>query len=411
MKSLLGLTATAMAFAAVVGQPALAQDKVTKIGVLAPLTGGAAADGQEMVNGAMLAVEEINAAGGVAGYKLEIVTGDTIDQAADAVTTAFERLAGDRELHAMMTGYASGSNFEIELMAEQEMVYLISANSAQTRDIIAPDPEAFPTVWSITPSYDAYETEMVPVLDSLTASGALALPNKKVALISSDNPYSKTIMDGLAESFGAAGWEVTSTDLLPFGQINDWRAFLTKVRTDAPAVIINTDYLPGNAATFMTQFLEQPSDSLVFIQYAPSVPEFLELTKEKSTGIVYNLLGGTLETEKNPRATEVIGKYEAEYGAKPGFYGPALYEQVYLYAEALEKVGDPAKRLEIGAAIGETDKTIVSGRLTFDPETHLALQGNDYIPIQFFQLWDGDRVLFYPEAYAAGTFRMPPWMQ
>jgi branched-chain amino acid transport system substrate-binding protein len=252
---------------------------------------------------------------------------------------------------------------------------------------------------------------MIPVIDTLLASGALSLPNRKAALISSDNPYSKTIMDGLAASFRQAGWEVTSTDLLPFGPINDWRAFLARVRADAPAVVINTDYQPGNAATFMTQFLEQPTNSLVFIQYAPSVPEFLDLTKEKATGVVYNLLGGTLDVPANPRAAEVIAKYTAAFGNAPGAYGPALYEQVYLYAEALAQVGDPAKRLEIGAAIGAVDKQIASGRLRFDPATHLAVQGNDGIPIQFFQIWDGERVLFYPPAYATGAFRMPPWMQ
>lgn len=391
--------------------PAYAQDKIAKIGVLAPLTGGAAADGNEMVNGAKLAVDEINAAGGVAGYKLEVVVGDTQDQAADAVTSAFERLSGDRDVNVMMTGYASGSNFEIELMAEQEMPYLISSNSAQTRDIIAPNPEGFPTVWSLTPSYDAYETAIVPVITQLESSGKVKLPNKKVALISSDNSYSKTIMDGLKKNFEAAGWTVTSTDLLPFGEISDWRAFLARVRQDAPAVIINTDYLPGNAAKFMTQFLEQPTDSLVFIQYAPSVPEFLDLTKERSNGIMYNMLGGPLDTPNNPRAAEVVKKYADKYGTAPGSYGALLYEQVHVYADALAKVGDPTKRLEIGQAIGAGEKQIVSGKLRFDPATHLAVQGDDAIPIQFFQLWDGKRVLFYPSNYASGEFRSPPWMK
>src|SRR5262245_35929359 len=363
--------------AVIAALPAYAEDKVAKIGVLAPLTGGAAADGNEMVNGAKLAVEEINAAGGVAGYKLEVVVGDTQDQQADAVTSAFERLAGDQDLNAMFTGYASGSNFEIEMMAEQEMPYLIAANSAQTHDIIAPAPDKFPTVWSLTPSYDAYNTEMVPVIKGLQDSGKLKLANNKVALISSDNPYSKTIMDGLKKSFEEAGWTVTSADLLPFGEINDWRAFLARVRQDSPALVINTDYQPGNAAKFLTQFLEQSTNSLVFIQYAPSVPEFLDLTKEHATGIVYNLLGGVLNTPKNPRAAEVIGKYKAKYGNEPGSYGPALYEEVYIYADALKKVGDPTKRLEIGKAMGETQKQIASGALKFDPKTHLAVQGND----------------------------------
>lgn len=82
-----------------------------------------------------------------------------------------------------------------------------------------------------------------------------------------------------------------------------------------------------------------------------------------------------------------------------------------VYADALAKVGDPSKRLAIGKAVGDTQKRIVSGKLSFDPKTHLAVQGDNSIPIQFFQIWDGKRVLFYPKQYADGDFQMPPWMQ
>lgn len=402
------LGATAVLALSVATGPALAD--VVKIGVLAPVTGAAAADGQEMVNGVQMAVDELNAAGVIAGHTFEVVVGDVGDATSDAVATAAERLLGDRAMGAIMTGYASGSNFEIEMMAEQDMVYLISANSAQTEGIVKPNPEDFGTVWSMTPSYAGYNTEIVPVIEGLVAEGKLDLPNKKVAIVASDNPYSKGIADGMVDSFKGAGWEVTENDLLPFGEINDWRAFLAKIRENPPAVLINTDYVSGNAATFMTQFMEDPTDSLVFIQYAPSVPEFLELTKDKSSGVVYNLLGGVLNTPKNPRAAEVLGKYKDKFGSEPGTYGPALYEQVLLYADALGKVGDPAKRAEIGAEIGKASKQTAMGRISFDPATHLSVQSNDGVPIQFYQIRDGERILFYPEQYATGDFVQPPWM-
>ena len=399
-------TALSMSFAA-----GASYADVVKIGVLAPLTGSAAADGQEMLNGVQLAVDELNAAGGVAGHTFEVAVGDVGDASSDAVATAAERLLGDRAMGAIMTGYASGSNFEIEMMAEQDMIYLVSANSAQTEGIIAPNPDDFGTVWSLTPSYAGYNTEIVPVIDGLAADGKLDLPNKKVAIIASDNPYSKGIADGMVEAFTAAGWEVTENDLLPFGEINDWRAFLAKIRQNPPAVLINTDYVSANAATFMTQFMEDPTDSLVFIQYAPSVPEFLELTKEKSSGVVYNLLGGVLNTPTNPRAAEVMAKYEAAFGNEPGSYGPSLYEQVMIYADALAKVGDPAKRVEIGAEIAKTDKASAMGQIKFDPATHLSVQSNDGVPLQFYQIRDGERILFYPEQYATGEFVEPSWMK
>ncbi|WP_163847195.1 ABC transporter substrate-binding protein [Pseudooceanicola aestuarii] len=400
---------TASIMALTLGLPALAQAETVKIGVLAPVSGPAAADGQEMVNGAQLAVDELNAAGGIAGYTFELAVGDAADQSAASVATAAERLLGDREMGAIVTGYASGSNFEIEIMAEMEMIYLVSANSSQTRDIISEDPEAFPTIWSFTPSFDAYNTGVVPVIDRL-GDGTIELPNKKVAIISSDNPYSKTIAEGLVDSFGAAGWEITVNDLVPFGEVGDWRGFLAKVRQDPPAVVINTDYLSGNAAAFMSQFMEQPTDSLVFIQYAPSVPEFLDLTQEASSGVLYNLLGGVLPVSASERANKVVSAYVEAYGNEPGTYGPMLYEEVMLYADALKAVGDPQDRVAIGEYIGSASKETAAGLIEFDPETHLAVQGDAHIPLQFYQIQDGKRVLFAPEGYANGAFMTPPWM-
>ena len=163
-----------------------AEERVVKLGVLAPLTGGAAADGEEMVRGLTLAAEDANAKGGVAGYKFEVVQADTRNQQSDAVASAVERLLGEKDLHMIFTGYASGSNFEIEPIAEAGIPYFLSANSQQTRDIVAKDPSKYPGVWSLTPSYDAYETELVPVVQALEKAGQIKLSGKKVALISED---------------------------------------------------------------------------------------------------------------------------------------------------------------------------------------------------------------------------------
>ena len=385
--------------------------EVIKLGVLAPLSGNAAADGQEMVRGAQLAVDELNAAGGVGGYTFEVVVGDTKDQDSNAVMAAFERLSGDKQVHAMMTAYASGSNFEIQSMAENSMPYLISANSAQTRDIISKDPASYPTVWSLTPSYDAYETGVLPFLQKLGTDGKVAFKSKKLALIGSDNPYSKTIYNGIKKSFTGAGWTVTVDEMVPFGQVNDWRAILAKVRSDPPDVIVNTDYLPANEATFLQQFIEAPTNSLLFLQYAPSVPEFVKLTADKSTGVLYNLLAGPILSAKATKAKEIDDKFKAKFGVEPGSAGVALYEEVMIYRDALKKVGKPDDHIAIGAALGATDKQTSLGTIAFDPATHLAKQGDDFVPLQFYQLWKGDRVMLSPQQFATGTFQLPPWMK
>lgn len=414
MKSWVGLSRRGLLAATVVAAAMTsggASAKVIKIGLLTPLTGPASADGQEFQRGAQMAVDEVNAAGGIGGNTFELVIGDVKDSSSGNVTSAVERLLGDKDVQFMLTGYASLTNFEIDNMAEADMPYMLSATSQQTRDIIAPHPDKYPCCWSMTPSFDAYNTDVTKLVENLEAAGKLEAPKKTVAIISSDNAYSKSISEGMKKTFAGKGWTIAVDEMVPFGEVTDWRSILAKVRQNPPDVVINTDYLPGNEASFLNQFLEQPTKSLVFLQYAPSVPEFVKLTGKNSNGVVYDLLGGPLTTPKNPRAAEVAAKFKAKYNAESGAYGIGLYEQMYVYFDAVKKAGDPADHKAIEKALSETDKQIASGRLKFDPATHLAMQGDDYIPITFFQIWDGDRVLISPEKYATGVFKTQPWMQ
>ncbi len=122
-----------------------------KLGLLAPLTGVAAADGKLMEQGARLAVDEINAKGGIDGRKIELKALDVRDQKSDAVSAAVTQLTSDPDVAAVLTGYASTTNFEIDQLAEAGIPYLLSGNSAQTQDIISKDPEKYPGVWSLAP--------------------------------------------------------------------------------------------------------------------------------------------------------------------------------------------------------------------------------------------------------------------
>ena len=386
---------------------ATAYADVVKIGVLVQLTGASSADGEEIVRGAKMAIDDQNAKGGVAGHTFELVVGDTKDGAAGDVAAAVERLLSDQSVHFIAAGYASLTSFELDNMKEAGMPYILSGPSGQTRGIVAPDPASYWCCWSLTPSFDAYNTDVPSFVEQLGHDGLVDLGSKKVAMISSDNAYSNTIHDGMKERFQKTGWTITVDEVVPFGDVNDWRTVLTKVHENPPDLVVNLDYLPKNAARFMNQFMEEPTKSLVFLQYAPSVPEFVNLTGDKSQGVIYDLLGGVLNTPKNERATELQGEFKAKYGTESGTYGIGLYEELNVYFDALTKVGDPTKHEEIGKTIGATDKMVAEGRLTFDPKTHLATQGDDYVPIQFYQIQNKQRVLITPKAFATGTFVLP----
>jgi branched-chain amino acid transport system substrate-binding protein len=402
------ILAIATALTALTSTVALAD--LVKIGVLAPLTGPTASDGEEFVKGVRLAVKEVNARGGVAGHAFEVVTADVVDHSAANVSSAAERLLATDGVHVILTGYASLSMFEVELMAEANMPYIPAGPSPQFAAIVSKDPDAYDCCWSFTADFKGYETDVTPTIEALSDAGHFEIKNKTVAIISSDNPYSKTISEGMKTSFKEAGWTITTDELVPFGPVSDWRPILAKVRENAPDVVINTDYIPSNAALFTNQFRENPTNSIVFLQYAPLVPEFVQLTGEKSNGVLYNAIGATLNVPSHPRGQEVSATYKSEYGVDSGAYGTGLYEMATIYFEALEKVGDPKDHAAIGKAIGQTKRAITSGFLEFDPKTHVARQGNDHVPVTFFQLQDGKGVMISPDKYKSGEFTTPEWV-
>jgi branched-chain amino acid transport system substrate-binding protein len=388
----------------------LAWADLVKIGVLAPLTGPAAADGEEFVRGVEWAVEEANDNGGVAGHTFEVVVGDVKDQSAANVSSAAERLIGTDGVEVILTGYASLSMFEVDLMAEAGMPYIAAGPSPSFSGITSKKIEDYWCCWSYTASFKGYETDVRPAVEALADRGAITLRDKSVAIISSDNAYSKTISEGMKISFNEGGWKVVIDELVPFGEVNDWRSILAKVREANPDLIINTDYLPGNSALFLNQFIDSPTNSLVFLQYAPSVPEFVKLTGDNSTGVLYNLINAPLDSDGWPRGQKLMKAFQDKYGVASGVYGVGLYEMANMYFEALEEVKDPKDHKAIGMEIGKIKRATVAGNLEFDPKTHVALQSNDHIPVSFWQINDGKRYLIEPSKYANGDFKLPPWM-
>lgn len=385
-----------------------ASDEIS-IGLLAPLTGPSAADGLLMKNGAELAVAQLNEQGGVDGRTVTLKTADVKGQSADAVSAAVNELTADPSVVAVFAGYASTTNFEIDLFAEVGMPYIIGGNSDQTVAITSADPSKYPTVWSLAPSYAGYTTDLPERLAQWDADGTYELRNQNVYIVSSDNPYSNGIASGLQETLSEDGWAVFGPDTVPFGEVSDWTTQLAKIRETDPAIIINTDYLTANAAKFITQFSQNPTDALVFSQYAPSVPEFLDLAGNSADGVLYNLPIAALPTTEAGK--KVLDDYQQAYGSDPGLYGVLVHEEIGIWARAAEAVGDPTNKAEVGAEIGQTDMTTAVGRVVFDQDTHLAKSGDDFIPFTVYQVQDGKRVVISPERYAEGTLMKPSWVQ
>jgi len=382
---------------------------VLKVGVEAPVTGALAAEGQEMIHGATMAIEELNARGGVLGYRVELVVGDVgSDFEPGIITSVLEKLITIDKVDAVFVGYASQNQFEIDICSDYDMICLLSADAQATERIIGAAPDDYPTVWNIVPSYAVYRTELPKQMEAWAADGSLILPNRKMAFITSDNAFSRYITEGLIENFEALGWELVVNEMVAFGSVTEWGPILSKIRATEPALLVNTDYIPSNEATLLEQFLQNPTNTHLFFQYGPLTNEFLQLLGKKGDGVLTDAPNIGPWPEKYIQGRALSKKFEDRWGYKPGIKGPDLYTLPMIWAAAVERTGNPKDHIALAENI--RDYTAIwgpGGLTTFDPETHLA--NSAFMTPTFYQTWDAQLVTVAPDAYADSVVRMPPW--
>ena len=161
-------------FSALALSAGLAAAEEIKLGVLAPLTGPSASDGQEFVRGVTWAVEEANAKGGVGDYTFKVEVADVGDQSAANVTSAVERLLGAKGVEAIFTGYASLSMFEVDQIADANVPYLSAGPSPLFAGIVGKNPDHCNCCWSYTADFTGYVTEVLPTIEAIAKSAPSA---------------------------------------------------------------------------------------------------------------------------------------------------------------------------------------------------------------------------------------------
>jgi branched-chain amino acid transport system substrate-binding protein len=390
---------------------------ILKLGLLAPLTGGQVAAGEAFVQGAEWAVEEINALGGICGYKVTLVKGDTEDFETSKIQAVIEKLITADGVQAMFGGHGSIALVEYDVVKKYDMIFMFGAEwqTHEKKWLESPEGE-YKTCFNIVSSYRPYRWHVPITFDKWVKEGKLEIINNKVAIVYSDNYYSSWIAEGLRENFEDLGYEISLWEMVPYGTVTEWGSILAKIRADPPGLVINTDWMPSNEAAFVEQFLENPTKSHMFLQYAPSTPEFVELLGEKCSGIIYNSPSMGVYTAGNKMGEELIKRAVERFGFEPHTYCFTLYEELWIYKQACELAqaiygADPAGGQEDRLLIAKTmeEKTAwrgSTGLYVFD-EIH-CLDEKYSVPI-IYQLWEGERLTVEPETYANAEIQPPPW--
>lgn len=392
------------------GKPA-AEVGPIKIGFLAPMTGAYASDGEEMIKRATLAVEDINAAGGLVGRLVELAPIDTKELMPEDVVSAFKLLKA-QGVDVFISDYA-GEPTDVQMAMAYDIPYFSWNDSRTAERYIAENIEECDNVYRVSPSGREYATIPYKIFTELLPYD---YPNKKMALLTVDQEWCMDISADLRELVAEdPEWEIVIDEEHSYGA-TEFGPQLIKIRGENPGFIFFSTFAAVELAAFMDQFLADPTDSLIYNPYTPCIPEFAELLGEKADGMFW---GDQCSNYGTPSEEDFNRKFEEKFG-----YAPKLaltYDTIMLWAEAVKRAGDPSDYEAVLQAALDYPYTGIVGTYKINPDTHVGTPGFGYIAHRFFQIqiddgiWKDVVLYLHDEPHEgtgkyAGSFEIPPWI-
>jgi branched-chain amino acid transport system substrate-binding protein len=274
-----------------------------------------------------------------------------------------------------------------------------------------------------TPSEFYYGYAYLDFIRGLEDSGKLKLPNRKIAIITGPLTYSINIAQAIRDTAKKYDLEVSLYETVQ-APTTEWGPVLTKLRADPPALIAVTHFFPQDQAQFMLQFITNPTNSLIYMQYGASLGIFRDIAGDASEGVLYATNLGVLEDEMGNAFTK---KYLDAYGdnASP-LSGAQTYTALYMYSIAAALAGGAGKAYEAdqNSKIADRMRSLiyrsVFGCVHFDPYDQSAysypVQTNDpslAAPFCWNQIQDKTKpgFLVAPQPYNNRDFALPKWMK
>lgn len=351
------------------GNDGSASDEDTvKLGSMFELTGAAAAYGTSMNNAVQMAVEEINAEGGINGQKVEIVEYDTKTDETEAASIT-TRLGTRDNVSAIIGPATTGSMQAAIPSANQAEVAIMSPTATDDNVLTAEDGSVHPYAWrtSFTNSFQG---------------GALAqFANENLfaekAVIFSDNSSDYAI--GLSETFqNNFDGEVVSHENFSEGE-PDFSAVLTNISN------LNFDvlFVPGyyeEAGPIIKQAREMGINQPILGPDGMGSDILSELAGAENMNEIY-YTSHFVVTSDDPEVKEFVTNYEEEFGVEPDMFTGLAYDSVYVIKEAIERSGsiDP---VAVNEALADTiDFSGITGTFSFN-DKHDPVKTVNVIEIQ-----------------------------
>jgi len=347
------ISCLAIAAATALGVASAAQAADIRIGVAEALSGGAAQYGISIRNGFQLAVEEINAAGGVNGNKIELVIEDEQGKKEEAINAFKKLIFQDKALMLFGPTLSNSAQAADPIAQASKIVVFGTSNTA----------DGITTIGDHVFRNSVTEADVLPV--TIKTAARVANIKKVAVLYGNDDVFTKSGYDNFKKALDDQKMPITTTETFAKGDV-DFKAQLTKIKATNPDAIVLSALL-AEGAPIMVQ-ARQLGLTVPFIggNGMNSVKVF-DLAKGASDGL---WVGSPWSIEnRTPQNNGFIVAYTKKYSSAPDQFAAQAYDAMHIATEALKKVklsGDLAKDREaVQAALPAVKWTGATGAFSF----------------------------------------------
>lgn len=347
LRKVLAIGLTGMMALGLAGCGEKAPDTI-KLGLIVPKTGQVAQYGIAVENAATLAVEEVNAAGGINGKQVELISYDNKADATESINV-FNRLVDNDKIVALVGPVISSTSLAVAPLAEEKKIPMISPTA---------------TNLAVTPDYsyvfracytDPYQGGTVAKFASENLGAKTA-----AVLYNAGDDYSTGLAEAFKATFEAAGGTITSYEGYTADD-KDFKAVLTTIKEKQPEVLFNPDYY-NTVGLIAGQVKEVGLDTIML-----GGDGWDDVQKDYANVVDGYFFANHYATDDpDPIVQNFIKAYQDKYqGNTPNALGALGYDATKIMLDAIAKAGSTEGE-KILAALQATDADAVAGHVTFD---------------------------------------------
>lgn len=389
MNKRFGAFLAGLALAVLFVAPAMAQDTI-KVGIILPLTGSQASFGEIEKNSFDMALEAINAAGGVNGTPLEFIYEDDTGRP-EVGSSAAEKLITQDNVVMLGGGYSSSVCANVASTAESNsMPFLINTGSAD--DITE---HGYQYVFRLNPPASEYPNATKEFLEQVVQP-------QTCAILFENSNFGTSSSEKFKELCEQMGIEVVLYEGYEHGAV-DFKPLLIKVKAANPDIIYMVSYVM-DASLIMKQAAQLQITPKAFIGGGAgfTLPEFLD----NAGSAAEKVFSATLWYQTLPYegAQEYYDAYMERFGSPTEYHGAEAYAAAYVIADVLSRAASFSNE-DIRIALSETDMMTVFGPVKFVSYDNKTNQNS--LPTYLVQWIDGKLELVWPTDVQSAPYVYP----